>query len=81
MTKKIGLQVEDMATWKLFKNPFERAKEQGFPAYSDRDLICNVCGEPWNSYGVSSCEDMTALEKNKFMRGQGCPCCRDKKEG
>lgn len=52
----------------------EQAKKQGYPKYSDGDLICNRCFEPWDSYGISH-GDMTKREKRLFFQGKGCPCC------
>lgn len=44
------------------------------------DMYCAKCGEPWDSYGViaslkSSDGDMTKEEAERFMKGEGCPCC------
>ena len=38
------------------------------------DIKCVVCGEPWDSYGVSH-GDMAPWEATLFRRGAGCPCC------
>jgi len=51
----------------------KRARRQGYPAYVDGDLICNICGEPWNAYGVRH-DDMSVDERGKFLAGKGCPC-------
>lgn len=51
------------------------AIRQGYPKYFQGDLICNRCGEPWDSYGVRVGGDMTNEERNRFLRGGGCPCC------
>lgn len=55
---------------------FTQAKKQGYPKYisGEKDYICNICGEPWDSYGISH-GDMTNREKKLFFRGKGCPCC------
>jgi len=39
------------------------------------DILCSVCGEPWDGYGVRH-GDMTPAEARKFLAGQGCPCCQ-----
>lgn len=39
------------------------------------DLHCRVCGEPWDAYGVFN-GDMTPEEKDRFLRGEGCPSCK-----
>jgi len=38
------------------------------------DMLCKVCGEPWDAYGVR--HDFTAAEREQFYNGKGCPCCR-----
>lgn len=38
------------------------------------DLLCAVCNEPWDSYGVSH-GDMQPWEADLFRKGAGCPCC------
>ena len=38
------------------------------------DILCTVCGEPWDGYGVRH-GDMTPAEARKFLAGQGCPSC------
>lgn len=53
---------------------FAQAKKQGYPKYSDGDLICNVCSEPWDAWGVNH-GDMTKREKKRFYQGKGCPSC------
>lgn len=45
-----------------------------YPIYHEGDLICNVCGEPWDTYGVLH-GDMTKEEEIRFRKGYGCPCC------
>lgn len=57
----------------------EQAKAQDYPKYipGERDLICNVCGEPWSAWGVNH-GDMTKEERIKFYRGKGCPSCTKK---
>jgi len=39
------------------------------------DIICRKCGEPWDSYGVHHRMDMDEEEAQRFLRGEGCPCC------
>ena len=51
------------------------AKKQGYPKYFESDLICNLCGEPWDTWGTNH-GDMTALEVKKFLKGKGCPICQ-----
>jgi len=51
------------------------------PHYEDGDYFCSVCGEPWDAYGVrialkGEVSDMTKEEAERFMRGEGCPCCK-----
>lgn len=55
------------------------AMKQGRPKYFQGDLICNRCGEPWDSYGVRH-GDMIEEEAKKFLRGGGCPSCEIRKE-
>lgn len=38
------------------------------------DLYCERCGEPFDAYGVSH-GDMTLEERDRFLKGEGCPCC------
>lgn len=38
------------------------------------DLFCNICCEPWDSYGVSH-GDMQKWEADLFKKGAGCPSC------
>jgi len=38
------------------------------------DIVCAICGEPWDSYGIRH-GDMTPEEAQKFLQGKGCPCC------
>jgi len=40
------------------------------------DIKCAMCGEPWDAYGVRSHGDMNYEEADRFLRGEGCPCCR-----
>lgn len=42
------------------------------------DIICAICGEPWDAYGVRH-GDMTKSEAQKFLAGKGCPCCKGEK--
>lgn len=39
------------------------------------DIKCRICGEPWDSYGIYH-GDMTVREKDVFLKGKGCPCCK-----
>lgn len=39
------------------------------------DILCAVCGEPWDAYGVRHHVDMDPLEAKKFLQGKGCPAC------
>ena len=43
------------------------------------DIICKCCGEPWEYDYVY--HDMTEQERENFMRGRGCPCCKGKSDG
>lgn len=43
------------------------------------DITCRICGEPWDAYGVYN-GDMTEEEKQIFLKGLGCPCCKGKKQ-
>lgn len=45
------------------------------PRYHDGDYFCDVCGEPWDSYGVRHHTDMTEAEAERFFARKGCPCC------
>jgi len=51
------------------------------PAYYDGDLICPICGEPWDRAGVYGSlkgdGDMTREEAELFLNGWGCPACRE----
>ncbi len=38
------------------------------------DILCAICGEPWDAYGVRN-GDMTPAEARKFLAGRGCPSC------
>jgi hypothetical protein len=46
------------------------------------DIICRVCGEPWDAYGVIMSlrkpegDDLTPQEARDLLAGRGCPCCR-----
>ena len=58
-----------------YQEVYERAKKQGYPAKTDNgDLVCNICGEPWNGWGMRH-DDMTEKELERFLKGKGCPCC------
>jgi len=39
------------------------------------DILCCVCGEPWDYYGLSH-GDVTPSEKRMILKGRGCPCCK-----
>jgi len=43
------------------------------------DIYCAKCGEPWDSYGVHASKhnegDMKPSEAERFLKGEGCPCC------
>lgn len=64
----------ELKTISPMEKAFTQAKKQGYPKYIDGDLICNICGEPWDSWGVSH-GDMEKREKRRFYSGKGCPCC------
>lgn len=38
------------------------------------DIICRICGEPWDAYGVRN-GDMDGAEAKDFLAGRDCPCC------
>ncbi|RLI84076.1 hypothetical protein DRP07_02220 [Archaeoglobales archaeon] len=38
------------------------------------DIYCAKCGEPWEAYGVYH-GDLEPDEREKFLNGEGCPCC------
>jgi len=57
-----------------------RGRPRGYEGYSFRvkalgDIHCSKCGEPWDAWGVYN-GDMTSEEKDRFLRGEGCPCCK-----
>jgi len=40
------------------------------------DIVCRVCGEPWDTWGVSTGEgDLTRAEYRRLLLGRGCPHC------
>ena len=44
------------------------------------DIYCKKCGEPWDFAGVlmslkGEDGDMSKQEAERFMAGEGCPCC------
>lgn len=39
------------------------------------DILCRVCSEPWDAYGVHH-GDMMAWEARLFKAGAGCPSCK-----
>lgn len=44
------------------------------------DIKCVVCGEPWDSYGITH-GDMLQWEVKLFHAGAGCPCCEGVSNG
>lgn len=38
------------------------------------DITCAKCGEPWEGYYVY--HEMEDWEKEKFLKGEGCPSCK-----
>lgn len=44
------------------------------------DIKCVVCGEPWDSYGVTH-GDMLSWEAVLFKAGAGCPSCTGESNG
>lgn len=38
------------------------------------DMYCVVCSEPYEDYYVN--HDMTVAERNRFLSGKGCECCK-----
>ena len=38
------------------------------------DILCSICDEPWDAYGVRH-GDMTPDEAKMFLAGEGCPSC------
>jgi hypothetical protein len=40
-----------------------------------QDILCGVCNEPWDGYGVAT-GDMTWWEATLFRASKGCPCCQ-----
>ena len=51
------------------------------PADYESDLICPICGEPWDRAGVYGSfrgdGDMTEEEAELFLNGWGCPACKE----
>ena len=43
------------------------------------DIICRICGEPWDAYGVYTKTDVTEEEAKLILSGKGCPSCKGKK--
>ncbi|MFQ6065819.1 MAG: hypothetical protein ACE5K3_00895 [bacterium] len=71
--------LEDDEMWGMsYQDAYEQAKKQGYPSRIDEDLVCNICGEPWDSYGINH-GDMTEKERGRFLAGKGCPCCEGQK--
>ena len=44
------------------------------------DIICRVCGEPWDAFGVHSRTDVTEREAKQILSGRGCPSCKGKQQ-
>lgn len=42
------------------------------------DMLCKVCGEPWDAYGIR--HEFTTAERLQFLNGKGCPCCKGKSD-
>ena len=42
------------------------------------DVVCILCGEPWEAYSVY--HEFTPQERQDFKRGEGCPSCEGKPE-
>ena len=48
------------------------------------DIICRICSEPWDSYGVRQSltpdgdGDMSVSEAKMVLSGRGCPVCKGK---
>lgn len=40
------------------------------------DVYCKRCGEPWDLFEISS--EFSSEERDKFWKGEGCPCCFNK---
>lgn len=58
----------------IIEKKSKEAKKQGYPSYYDGDLLCNICGEPWDSWYVR--HEMDIKEAERFRRGKGCPACK-----
>ena len=49
------------------------------------DIICKVCGEPWDAYAVYESlridgdGDMSMKEAKMLTGGRGCPSCKGKR--
>ncbi len=41
------------------------------------DLFCVICGEPCDAYYVQ--HEMSSSERERFLSGKGCECCKGKK--
>ena len=37
------------------------------------NVICGQCGEPWTYHYLT--HELVESEKEKILRGKGCPCC------
>ncbi len=42
------------------------------------DLFCVICGEPCEDYYVY--HEMTSSERERFLSGKGCECCKGKNQ-
>lgn len=43
------------------------------------DILCAVCGEPWDRWGVSH-GDITPGEAEMILQGRGCPACEGERD-
>lgn len=41
------------------------------------DVFCVICGEPYEAYYVN--HEMVSSERERFLSGKGCECCKGKK--
>jgi hypothetical protein len=41
------------------------------------DVICKICGEPWEYYYIV--HEMESPWNKKILHGLGCPCCEGKR--
>jgi hypothetical protein len=61
---------------KTYEQILKEANKQGHPIGYEDDLICNICGEPWEKWGIRTHDCMTEDEAKKFFAGKGCPSCK-----